>query len=98
LVLPVGLFGGCLAMNIPSVRYQDPEDRGGILGAHKKQEPATLEAMAESQHSSIDSTSCGCIDCGEGEMIDGEKPEKPPEVPWPRFHPLPTRPVFSLPK
>lgn len=23
------------------------------------------------------------------------EPEKPPEVPWPRFHPVPTRPVFG---
>jgi hypothetical protein len=23
------------------------------------------------------------------------EPEKPPEVPWPRYHPVPTRPVFG---
>lgn len=26
-----------------------------------------------------------------------EEMEKPPEVPWPRFHPLPTRPVLGPP-
>ncbi|WP_231603751.1 hypothetical protein [Neorhodopirellula pilleata] len=24
------------------------------------------------------------------------KPEKPPEVPWPKYHPVPTRPVFGV--
>ena len=24
------------------------------------------------------------------------RPEKPPEVPWPKYHPVPTRPVFGV--
>ncbi|TWU41170.1 hypothetical protein Q31b_26090 [Novipirellula aureliae] len=27
--------------------------------------------------------------------VDSQGVPKPPEVPWPRFHPIPTRPVFG---
>jgi len=30
------------------------------------------------------------------ESCDLEDEEAPPEVPWPRFHPIPTRPVFGV--
>jgi hypothetical protein len=95
-------FGGCVAFNIPSVRFDDPRDRGGILGPHRQTDPEELEMMREMAASE----SCGpggigggiCASQFDEEDIDGgEKPETPPEVPWPRFHPLPTRPVFSSP-
>lgn len=92
-------FGGCVAFNIPSVRFDDPGDRGGILGPHRQTDPEELEMMREMAASE----SCGigvggCVTSFEdADMHAGEKPETPPEVPWPRFHPLPTRPVFSSP-
>lgn len=49
----------------------------------------------------------GCLDCGgyldggpDGVCLDCEQAaskRKEPEVPWPRFHPVPTRPVFGPP-
>lgn len=29
--------------------------------------------------------------------LDANGQTKPPEIPWPRFHPVPTRPVFGSP-
>ncbi len=94
LTMPL-LFGGCIAFNIPSVRYDDPDDRGGMLGPQQKRDPAELAVLAE-QHRA------GSRSCLGGTVvndlnIDEVKAEQPPEVPWPRFHPLPTRPVFSAP-
>ena len=97
------LLSGCLALSIPSVRYHDPEDRGGLLGPQRPANSAEVAAVSEEQvfaesggESSIlpsSCTGCGGDDCA-GEC-EGSESEKPPEVPWPRFHPLPTRPVFT---
>jgi len=91
---------GCVAMNIPSVRYHDPDDRGGILGPHR---PAGAEDVSTQTVGYCDAGCCG--DDGEWPGVGEFAPvgggclplgseKKPPGVPWPRFHPLPTRPVF----
>lgn len=81
---------GCVHMNIPSVRYgEDPTP----LAATSHGEPAGLH----------------CVDAGRCGRFPGDHPPEglsaggvegapsppPPEVPWPRFHPLPTRPVYG---
>jgi len=93
------LLSGCMALSIPSVRYHDPEDRGGLLGPQRPANQAEVVAVsgeqvvAESGGEPSNCTGCGDDDCDRG--CEGSESEKPPEVPWPRFHPLPTRPVFS---
>ncbi len=78
---------GCVALGIPSVRYDDPSDRGGLLGP---QRPADPSAPAE-----LGAAGCSAAGCqSDGQQVEPEPPPVP-AVPWPRFHPLPTRPVFS---
>jgi len=95
------ISGGCVAMNIPSVRYDDPDDRGGPFGPQKKTDPETIAMHMDGGQSWDASGPASCVDCVDDDSWDGagaEHSEKPPEVPWPRFHPLPTRPVFSSPQ
>lgn len=81
-----------MAFNIPSVRYDDPTDRGGLLGPQRKLAPEEVEQV----RAGASLSGCnGCSVSGDDEEVIEE--EAPPEVPWPRFHPLPTRPVFSAP-
>ncbi len=90
--------GGCVALNIPSQRYDDPSDRGGIFGPHRPRGQGTPvhPVQVDGALPSIDDSYCPATDTSAWE--EGvEEPEKTPEVPWPRFHPLPTRPVFSSP-
>ncbi|MGV3483215.1 MAG: hypothetical protein ACO1RT_02220 [Planctomycetaceae bacterium] len=96
LLMPV-LSGGCVALNIPSVRYDDPEDHGGLFGPHRKSAlHATPHAGEADGGVLVDApAACAtCVDDGLDEFGD-DAPAKAAEVPWPRFHPLPTRPVFS---
>lgn len=82
-------MGGCVAMNIPSVRYADPSDRGGLLGPQRPANQAELSA------GNCETGACDPF-IGNCAGANGQAAEEPPvpEVPWPRFHPLPTRPVF----
>lgn len=108
------LSSGCVALNLPSERYNDPTDHGGIFGGWETGvvDPAATAANHHSanHHSvnGIDHVAAkieSSVDCIGGESLDvdpfdtanGEyaKPPEPPEVPWPRFHPVPTRPVFG---
>lgn len=93
------LLSGCVAMGIPSVRYHDPEDRGGLLGPQRPVNPAEVAEASGGQvivaGSDVPASYLGCNDLGGEGGCEGGEPKKPPEVPWPRFHPLPTRPVFS---
>ncbi len=46
--------------------------------------------------------SCLCMQCGDHDefsdpSVAGPSAGKLPDVPWPRFHPVPTRPVFGAP-
>ncbi len=80
LILCSGLVisSGCVALSIPSERYHDEADRGGMFGP---QRGANAERNCESDLFT--------------DADDFQESEKPAEVPWPRFHPLPTRPVFA---
>ncbi|QDS94911.1 hypothetical protein FF011L_36940 [Roseimaritima multifibrata] len=93
--IAAGIFGatGCVGLNIPSVRYHETPDPG----------PRTLdEALLFSKTSpgsgpNVQSCGLNCsghceeVDCGP----DSGPAEKLPEVPWPRFHPVPTHPVYQ---
>jgi hypothetical protein len=81
---------GCMAFNVPSVRYDDPTDRGGLLGPQRTLAPEEVDQVRNGASLS------GCHGCAADEELVVDE-EAPPEVPWPRFHPLPTRPVFSAP-
>jgi hypothetical protein len=115
---------GCLALGVPSQRFHDAADQGGILGdfRHSKTPaPAGMTATMVAEGGVVvppyeyESCSDGqpCLG-GPGEstvMGSGVDPmdvhpvtgsclepvEEPPEVPWPRYHPVPTRPVFGTP-
>lgn len=112
---------GCLALGLPSERFDDPRDRGGLFGEWRSK-PAASATAANSTAASAAMTaeliaqgvvvtpSHGCgmgtgVLDGGGDIMDidplsecgGPTPEKIPEVPWPRYHPLPTRPVFGPP-
>ncbi|WP_146458311.1 hypothetical protein [Rubripirellula tenax] len=94
---------GCVALNIPSERAHDPADAGGILGPWKKGGASTASQHTVFDEFTNDSYS-GDPSCSDGgalgfdpfdpNAIEGGQTE-PPEVPWPRFHPVPTRPVFG---
>ena len=113
-VLRVGFLltlvhSGCVALNLPSERYHDPRDHGGIFGSWKTNavDPAATNAFSQPPNGIDHATGTigSTVDCIGGESLSvnpfdttqGEyaKPPEPPEVPWPRFHPVPTRPVFG---
>jgi len=101
---------GCIALSIPSERYHDPHDRGGLLGDFRRGSLSRTQHLSgdESFQGGFDNSSdCTSVGCSalhgsrlqDSDLIDDEefslhKP-KTVEVPWPRYHPVPTRPVFS---
>jgi len=96
---------GCIALGIPSERFDDPADGGGLLGDFKRDQaygPADMARELVEQGAVLSPSSEGLF-CSDGSPLDvpavglgGNAPQaKPPEVPWPRFHPVPTRPVFG---
>jgi hypothetical protein len=102
--LVVLLFGaflslpGCVALNIPSQRFEDSEDHGGVLGPWRKHGHL---AVGDSSHPQHCDDGAFAIDGGPLEIdpfdptLDLDGTPKQPDVPWPRFHPVPTRPVFG---
>lgn len=118
-VLLAPFLGGCVALELPSERYFDPEDRGGLFGDWRPG-PAKLPAAEEwasgiqpAEMLAAESTVAPGHACGSACTVDDcqggilpmevdpatglpcvKKPDAP-EVPWPRFHPVPTRPVFG---
>lgn len=88
------LAGGCIAPNLPSERYHDPHDRGGLLGGYRggHSHTAGLHSDAEALHHVVGG-GAGCCDEEDGPAAEHGS-EKPPEIPWPRYHPVPTRRVF----
>lgn len=82
---------GCIALNIPSQRLHDPGDQGGIAGPwHVK------DGNADLPHHDVSldgETACNSVCHCASE--DGWSHETEPEIPWPRFHPVPTRPIFG---
>ena len=91
------LCGGCVALSIPSVRYDDPTDRGGMFGPHRSAGVDSVEHTVGGDSGGLGEVSQSGARCADESLEDIEEypPPKTPEVPWPRFHPLPTRPVFS---
>lgn len=96
---------GCIALGIPSERYHDPADSGGLLGDWKRGQPydsaaLTAELIEEGAVlvPSPEGLLCSGVSPLDMSAVDGcgrEAKPKPPKVPWPRFHPVPTRPVFG---
>lgn len=110
---------GCLALGLPSQRFHDAQDQGGILGDFRHSKTPGPPGMTE------DLLTAGAVlvpphaSCATGTssvneqtvMASGVDPmdvhpvtgsclapvEESPKVPWPRFHPVPTRPVFGAP-
>jgi len=99
---------GCVAMNIPSERRGDPTDGGGLFGSwdRKTSIPHTTHPREASEGWEMTAPPCEdafCQDPFGGPLeidpfdtsVDSQGTPKAPEVPWPRFHPIPTRPVFG---
>ncbi len=92
---------GCLGLNIPSGRYHDPSPAAAgrttpdgprrldhaLLFANPRVPPETSGAWEEH-----DPTACGSRLPAGGSR--GQEDDLP-AVPWPRFHPVPTAPVFA---
>jgi hypothetical protein len=96
---------GCVALNIPSHRFDDPTDCGGVLGpwrkghckpAHHHGDLGPHLTVGEFHDASGDCIDGGPLDSAPFDpSLDCQGNPKRPEVPWPRFHPVPTRPVFG---
>lgn len=115
---------GCVALHLPSERYHDPDDLGGMLGRWKHARgPMPPSHVAEGSSCLADSSDpadegagpafvpgretwatqdepgCDPFAPGYDPFAPGWNPfargdaEKP--VPWPKYHPVPTRPVFG---
>ncbi|MDG2223462.1 MAG: hypothetical protein P8L85_18920 [Rubripirellula sp.] len=113
---------GCVALNIPSQRWHDPNDEGGVFGhlqgttVHR----ATGQELLLGTDSTVLEVSEGpydhtlvspgfhggpgfhdpdgsCVDCEPNcfDPLAETEATAPPEIPWPKFHPVPTRPVFG---
>lgn len=100
--------GGCVALNLPSERIADPSDRGGLFGHWRRSanhHSVGEHSIAPNREFAMGTAgSCVDSDCWDGgplgedscESCEDGKPAAP-EVPWPRFLPVPTRPVFGSP-
>lgn len=108
---------GCVALNIPSERFGDPGDNGGLFGHWRSGGRSHLQPHdVGADGSSLPGGHCDphahpvhdgvmhqgvLIDGGPLEVdpfdpsVDVDGNRKQPEIPWPRFHPVPTRPVFG---
>lgn len=90
---------GCVALNIPSQRHHDPADSGGILGSWE--DPArpgrVLKEILMGPPPEAGLDDCDDFHAFGSETFGTEHAGEPetPEVPWPQYHPVPTRPVFG---
>ena len=102
LLVALSLSSGCVAIGVPSQRFQDPDDHGGLLGdwRHGKSgHAAGLEhASAVEGCLACDSEPLPPMELDENGIPYSESKSQAPEVPWPRFHPVPTRPVYGAPR
>ncbi|MEE2938418.1 MAG: hypothetical protein VYA84_20715 [Planctomycetota bacterium] len=124
-VLFAGLLlalSGCVALNIPSQRWHNPEDPGGLFGHHRGgsdhqtgvqelllTKDSTVMEISEGPYEELPVSpgffgesefrgSGGC--CAECETncfdpLAETEAATPPDIPWPKFHPVPTRPVYG---
>lgn len=99
---------GCVALNIPSHRFHDASDHGGLFGDWRDGGGPVTHGATVSEISAAHGNSCElhgssriCLDGGPLEVdpfdptLDVNGNPKQPEIPWPRFFPVPTRPVFG---
>lgn len=106
-VLP--LLSGCVALGVPSERFHDPADHGGLFGDFRRGPASKVPSLgqqlvAEGAILTPPVAGLACHDSGPiGDVYPMDldpltgtaTPAEPPNVPWPRFHPVPTRPVFG---
>ena len=78
---------GCVALNLPSERYHDPGDLGGLLGPMKHARGPMPPSGSVDENDVFDPFACD-------DDEDADKGKEDP-VPWPKYHPVPTRPVFG---
>lgn len=106
-------MSGCVALSIPSKRFHDPQDNGGLFGDFRRGDSSQVPGQAvddihfadDPAHASQCTESC-CLGDPRNTISHDEFDDdvdfgssghhrKAPEVPWPRYHPVPTRPVFT---
>jgi len=86
------LCSGCVGLGIPSVRYHDGSPREGRTLDEAILFDTEGPSCADGQCGPLPGEQFAAEDCGEAASVE---PPELPNVPWPRFHPLPTAPVFS---
>ncbi len=74
------------------------DDRVGLAHSASVEIGAGVHGHVSDAHctSSFCETDCLGGPLEEDPFGDEKKPA-PPEIPWPRFHPVPTRPIFGVP-
>jgi len=90
---------GCVALSIPSERFDDPADGGGLFGDWRNKSLCAPPHDAHPVRTWDEFASCGGPldeDPLDPAVVAARKKQKEDEIPWPRFHPVPTRPVFGL--
>lgn len=91
---------GCVALNIPSQRFHDATDQGGLLG-HWRGGGGGPVVQQDSTAGQFHDSGGICVDGGQLEVdpfdptLDVYGYPKQPEIPWPRFHPVPSRPILG---
>lgn len=90
------LASGCVGLNLPSVRYHEAHDPGAIPTIDEallfSRQPTGCQMPAGPQTGSDEALQRQIED----EARERAKHEASlPKVPWPRFHPVPTAPVFE---
>ena len=81
---------GCVAINVPSRRFHDTNDRGGLLGPWASADCQTCG------NEPIDGTEWLTESMVDDQIrVEAAQATKPDPVPWPRYHPIPTRPAFE---
>jgi hypothetical protein len=100
---------GCVALSIPSERLHDPGDHGGLFGDwnHDVDHNVDQVGACTDGHCEDPSRCLVGMPCDGGPLdsdpldpmldLDGNPKKNEEKVPWPRFHPVPTRPVFGQP-
>lgn len=84
LLPPIG--GGCVALNLPSERYDDPETAAG--------QPAGIDSLFLWAPPRGGSAAAAPPSEASDPASEPHASGRLPAVPWPRFHPVPTRPVY----
>lgn len=78
----------------------DPGDHGGMLGDWKTNPTGCSDGTCGHPTGRLSDLSLdgGPLDSDPLDPLldeNGNPRKKPDEIPWPRFHPVPTRPVFG---